>query len=71
MSAPAVPARDAEPTSHRQVLEALSGLLLVLFVALLSSTVVSTARSSAGHGFSRAGRSCTRSSKWRIRSRSP
>jgi len=43
MSAPAVPARDAEPTSHRQVLEALSGLLLVLFVALLSSTVVSTA----------------------------
>jgi EmrB/QacA subfamily drug resistance transporter len=29
--------------SHRQVLEALSGLLLVLFVAMLSSTVVSTA----------------------------
>ena len=28
MSALAVPARDAEPTSHRQVLEALSGLLL-------------------------------------------
>ena len=43
MSALAVPARDAEPASHRQVLEALSGLLLVLFVALLSSTVVSTA----------------------------
>src|SRR5215471_4923889 len=29
--------------SHRQRLEALSGLMLVLFVALLSSTVVSTA----------------------------
>ncbi|MEU4446409.1 MDR family MFS transporter [Actinosynnema sp. NPDC050801] len=29
--------------SHRQVLEALSGLLLVLFVAMLSGTVVSTA----------------------------
>src|SRR3982750_3439921 len=29
--------------NHRQRLEALSGLLLVLFVALLSSTVVSTA----------------------------
>jgi MFS family permease len=29
--------------SHQQTLEALSGLLLVLFVALLSSTVVSTA----------------------------
>ena len=43
MSALAVPARDPEPTSHRQVLEALSGLLLVLFVAMLSSTVVSTA----------------------------
>jgi EmrB/QacA subfamily drug resistance transporter len=43
MSAPALPARDAAPMSHRQTLEALSGLLLVLFVALLSSTVVSTA----------------------------
>jgi len=43
MSAPAIPARDAGPMSHRQTLEALSGLLLVLFVALLSSTVVSTA----------------------------
>jgi hypothetical protein len=36
----------AEPTagsmSHRQVLEALSGLLLGLFVTILSSTVVST-----------------------------
>ena len=46
MSAPAtspasVPA--TEDMSHRQILEALSGLLLVLFVALLSSTVVSTA----------------------------
>ncbi|RKT56160.1 MDR family MFS transporter [Saccharothrix australiensis] len=33
----------AAPMSHRQILEALSGLLLVLFVAMLSSTVVSTA----------------------------
>jgi hypothetical protein len=29
--------------SHRQVLEAMSGLLLGMFVAILSSTVVSTA----------------------------
>jgi EmrB/QacA subfamily drug resistance transporter len=36
-------APNAAPMSHRQILEALSGLLLVLFVALLSSTVVSTA----------------------------
>jgi EmrB/QacA subfamily drug resistance transporter len=34
---------DAEPMTHRQTLEALSGLLLVLFVAMLSSTVVSIA----------------------------
>lgn len=32
-----------EPMTHRQTLEALSGLLLVLFVAMLSATVVSTA----------------------------
>ncbi|MBB2948793.1 EmrB/QacA subfamily drug resistance transporter [Actinoplanes lutulentus] len=32
-----------EPMSHRRILEALSGLLLVLFIALLSSTIVSTA----------------------------
>jgi EmrB/QacA subfamily drug resistance transporter len=31
------------PMAHRQILEALSGLLLVLFVALVSSTIVSTA----------------------------
>src|SRR5690242_2651430 len=30
-------------TSHRQIMEALSGLLLVLFVAMASSTIVSTA----------------------------
>jgi hypothetical protein len=29
--------------THREVLEALSGLMLVLFVAMISSTVVSTA----------------------------
>jgi len=33
----------AAPMTHRQTLEALSGLLLVLFVAMLSSTVVSVA----------------------------
>ncbi|PJI86619.1 MDR family MFS transporter [Luteimicrobium subarcticum] len=36
------PAADA-PMSHRQIMEALSGLLLGLFVAILSSTVVSNA----------------------------
>ena len=36
-------ARPADAMSRRQVLESLSGLLLVLFVALISSTVVSTA----------------------------
>ncbi len=45
--APAValdgPAAQAEPMSHREILEALSGLLLALFVAMLSSTVVSNA----------------------------
>ncbi|HEY0535491.1 MAG TPA: MDR family MFS transporter [Actinoplanes sp.] len=34
---------QAEPMNHRRTLEALSGLLLALFVAMLSSTVVSTA----------------------------
>jgi EmrB/QacA subfamily drug resistance transporter len=34
---------SAAPMSHRQVLEALSGLLLGLFVAILSSTVVANA----------------------------
>jgi EmrB/QacA subfamily drug resistance transporter len=45
MSAPTTTAQTAgsEPMSHRRTLEALSGLLLVLFVAMLSSTVVSTA----------------------------
>ncbi len=33
----------AEPMTHRQILEPLSGLLLVLFVAMLSGTVVSVA----------------------------
>ncbi|MEU3117932.1 MDR family MFS transporter [Micromonospora chalcea] len=42
MSAPTVTA-EAAPMSKRKTLEALSGLLLVLFVAMLSSTVVSTA----------------------------
>ena len=34
---------DTEPMTHREVLEALSGLLLAMFVAMLSSTVVSNA----------------------------
>ncbi|MFG1716148.1 MDR family MFS transporter [Micromonospora sp. NPDC049203] len=42
MSAPTMTA-EAAPMSKRKTLEALSGLLLVLFVAMLSSTVVSTA----------------------------
>ncbi|MFF0321035.1 MDR family MFS transporter [Nonomuraea angiospora] len=39
----AAPSPAAEPMAHRQVLEALSGLLLVLFVAMISGTVVSVA----------------------------
>ncbi|WP_436774720.1 MDR family MFS transporter [Yinghuangia sp. YIM S09857] len=34
---------SAEPMSHRRIMEALSGLLLGMFVAILSSTIVSTA----------------------------
>ncbi|GAA2063953.1 MFS transporter [Streptomyces albiaxialis] len=34
---------DAAPMTHRQIMEALSGLLLGMFVAILSSTIVSTA----------------------------
>ncbi len=43
--AAATPGPAPAPTAmtHREVLEALSGLLLVLFVAMLSATVVSTA----------------------------
>lgn len=41
MSAPT--SAPAEPMTHRQVLEALSGLLLVLFVAMLSGTIVAVA----------------------------
>src|SRR4051794_6631230 len=37
------PATQSEQMTHRQILEALSGLLLALFVAMLSSTVVSNA----------------------------
>ncbi|MEU8301230.1 MDR family MFS transporter [Micromonospora sp. NPDC048909] len=43
MSAPTTTVGAAAPMTHRRTLEALSGLLLVLFVAMLSSTVVSTA----------------------------
>ncbi|MDQ1514097.1 MAG: hypothetical protein QOC59_1939, partial [Microbacteriaceae bacterium] len=37
------PAAPATPMTHREVLEALSGLLLALFVAMLSSTIVTNA----------------------------
>ncbi|KAF4408764.1 MULTISPECIES: MFS transporter [Streptomyces] len=37
------PAGNAAPMSHRQIMEALSGLLLGMFVAILSSTIVSNA----------------------------
>ena len=37
------PVEPSEQMSHREVLEALSGLLLAMFVAMLSSTVVSNA----------------------------
>src|SRR5690242_21691396 len=43
MSAPTTTQHQPGEMSHRQIMEALSGLLLVLFVAMLSSTVVSTA----------------------------
>lgn len=42
--APAGPSDEPlEPMTHREVLEALSGLLLAMFVAMLSSTVVANA----------------------------
>jgi EmrB/QacA subfamily drug resistance transporter len=42
MSAPTT-THDPEAMTHRQILEALSGLLLVLFVSMTSATIVSTA----------------------------
>lgn len=36
-------APDGAPMTHRQIMEALTGLLLGMFVAILSSTVVSNA----------------------------
>ncbi len=41
-TAPVITSTDA-PMSHREVLEAMSGLLLAMFVAMLSSTVVTNA----------------------------
>ncbi|MEU8230025.1 MDR family MFS transporter [Actinoplanes sp. NPDC048967] len=43
MSAPTVTRAEPGAMSHRQIMEALSGLLLVLFVAMSSATIVSTA----------------------------
>ena len=40
---PAVPAAGSPTMSHRETLEALSGLLLGMFVTILASTVVSNA----------------------------
>jgi EmrB/QacA subfamily drug resistance transporter len=40
---PATPAETSGQMSHREILEAMSGLLLAMFVAMLSSTVVSNA----------------------------
>ena len=34
---------DGTPMTHRQIMEALSGLLLGMFVAILSSTIVTNA----------------------------
>lgn len=41
--APVAPATNAEPMTHRQILEAMTGLLAALFTAMLSSTIVSVA----------------------------
>ncbi|WP_229067612.1 MDR family MFS transporter [Actinoplanes sp. DH11] len=43
MSAPTTTRADQSAMTHREIMEALSGLLLVLFVAMASSTIVSTA----------------------------
>lgn len=44
MSAPTLDQVEQQsPMTHREIMEALSGLLLVLFVAMASSTIVSTA----------------------------
>src|SRR3982750_3146244 len=40
---PAIPAEASGQMSPREILEAMSGLLLAMFVAMLSSTVVSNA----------------------------
>jgi EmrB/QacA subfamily drug resistance transporter len=42
-TAPAIPAESTGQMSHREILEAMSGLLLAMFVAMLSSTVVTNA----------------------------
>lgn len=42
-TAPLAEPTEPAPMSHREVLEALSGLLLAMFVAMLSSTIVSNA----------------------------
>lgn len=42
-SATAEPSAPGEPMTHRQVLEAMTGLMAALFTAMLSSTIVSTA----------------------------
>ena len=41
--APQAAALQREPMTHRQILEALTGLLAALFTAILSSTIVANA----------------------------
>jgi MFS family permease len=43
MSSTTLDRAEQRPMTHREIMEALSGLLLVLFVAMASSTIVSTA----------------------------
>ena len=43
MTAPLIPRAQAGSMTHREIMEALSGLLLVLFVAVSSATIVSNA----------------------------
>src|SRR6195952_350145 len=43
MTAPIIPRAQTGSMTHREIMEALSGLLLVLFVAMSSATIVSNA----------------------------
>ncbi|HEY0359760.1 MAG TPA: MFS transporter [Mycobacteriales bacterium] len=43
VATPSAPADPSVPMTHREILEALSGLLMALFVAMLSTTIVANA----------------------------